>query len=199
MRTTGIWTALVAATIIVAVVATAIILVFKYTDSQFVLGVFGFAAAIITASFQYRAAKDKETEARLFTQKQGVYSDLINMLMGMFHAKKTSLTDDEQAELISKLRQIRTQLLIWGSSATLLALDKMSALQEQSPLPINGTKWMSELFAAIRKDLGHRDPHGASLEMALGMLNEPDRSVLRAAIQNPGEAANLHQSMQVKR
>ncbi len=39
---------------------------------------------------------------------------------------------------------------------------------------------MAELFSLIRKDLGHKDPGEAGLEIALGMLIEPDRTILRS-------------------
>lgn len=187
MSPVSIWTAFVAAIVLIAAIVGAIVVVFKFTDSAFVLGVLPIAAAIIVAAIQYRAAKDKETDARLFSQKQAAYTELIAVIMGLFHEKKTNPTPDEQTALVKKLQSIRTQLVIWGSSSTLLTLDKMGLITpDTSGLPIEGMKWMAELFAAIRKDLGHKDPHGAALEMALGMLNEPDRSLLRAAIRKAG-------------
>ncbi|MFZ2032087.1 MAG: hypothetical protein WAU68_17380 [Vitreimonas sp.] len=184
MRPNGLWASLLIVVAVVGCGVAALVALFHFTDSNFVLSIFGIAAAIITASIQYRAAKDKETDARLFTDKREVYSQLVSTLMNLFHENKTDPTKEDQEALVQKLRGIRTQLLVWGSAATLRALDSLSAglEPEASGLPISGTKWMAELFGAIRTDLGHKDPPGAALEMALGMLNEPDRSTLRAAI-----------------
>jgi hypothetical protein len=187
MRPIGVWTAAMVAIALIATTVGAIVFVFRFTDSEFVLGVLPIAAAIIVAAIQYRAAKDKETEARLFSQKQAAYTELIDVIMGLFHEKKSNLTSDEEATLVKSLQRIRTQLVVWGSSETLLTLDKIGFItSDTSGLPIKGIKWMAELFAAIRRDLGHKDPPGAALEMALGMINEPDRSVLRAEIKKVG-------------
>ena len=187
MRPIGIWTALTVSIVLVAAILGAMVVAARRTNSDFVLGVLPIAAAIIVAAFQYRAAKDKETDARLFSQKQAAYTDLIGVVMELFHEKKIDPTPDEQASLVRKLQKIRTQLVIWGSSATLLTLDKMGLITpDTSGMAITGTKWLAELFAAIRKDLGHKDPQGAALEIALGLLKEPDRSQLRAAIAKSG-------------
>ncbi|NWG52866.1 MAG: hypothetical protein HXY28_04025 [Hydrogenophilaceae bacterium] len=187
MRAAGLWVSLAVVLIVMAASAAAIIVVFRFTDPQFVLGVFGIAVAIITASFQYRAAKDKETDARLFSEKQAVYSDLIGTLMGLFHEKKINPTPDEQTALVKKLQAIRTKLLVWGSAETIAMLDKMGELPAAEPeqAPAHMTRWMGALFAAIRKDLGHKDPPAASLEMALGMLIPADRGRLRQQLAKP--------------
>lgn len=178
------WVSLVFLVVFVAACAAALVLVHRFTNSEFLLGVLGFVVATMTASFQYKAAKDNETNARLFTQKQEVYTDLIETLMGLFHEKKLNPTEVEQAALVKKLQNIRTKLLVWGSAATIQALDRMADIQPVSGerLPVTGTLWMSQLFAAIRKDLGHNDPPDAGKEMALGMLIPGDREVMRDAL-----------------
>jgi predicted tellurium resistance membrane protein TerC len=182
MRPKANWLGVGIVVVMMAAMTAFVVAVFKYTNSQFILGILGVAVAIITASFQYRAAKDKETESRLFSQKQAVYSELVGMTMNLFHEKKVDSNKDDQAEMVKNLQKIRTQLLIWGSAATLQALDALSGFKADSVAPTTPIIWLSGLFGAIRKDLGHKDPAGAALEMALGVLNEPDRSQVRAAI-----------------
>ncbi|MBA3324628.1 MAG: hypothetical protein H0T41_04955 [Rhodobacteraceae bacterium] len=97
--------------------------------------------------------------------------------MGLLYEKKVNSTSDEQADLVKKLQAIRTKLLVWGSATTIAALDKMVELPSDGPVTM--TRWMGTLFAAIRKDLGHKDPPDASLEMAVGMLISADRARLR--------------------
>lgn len=162
----------------------AITLALQFTDSNFTIGVLGAVAAIVTASLQYRAAKDRETDARLFSQKQEVYSKLIETVMGLFNQKGAPRTEQQQTKLVTTLQEIRTQLLIWGSFDTVFILDQASTLggdANKAPLETaaEGTRWLSKLFASIRRDLGHKDTKQSSTELALGMLNEPDRSKVR--------------------
>lgn len=184
MRSNGLWASILIVVLVVGAGVVGLIALFLYTNTQFVLGVFGVGVAIITASINYRAAKEKEIDSRLFADKRTVYTELVGTVMGLFHEKKINPTEEEQKSLVKKLQGLRTQLLVWGSADTLQALDQMSGLQQPdtSGLPIAGTRWLARLFSAIRTDLGHKDPPGAALEMALGMLNEPDRSNLRAAM-----------------
>jgi hypothetical protein len=187
MRPVGIWTALTVAIALVAAIVIAIVLAFYFTESGFILGLLSVAGAIVIAAIQYRTAKDNETDARLFSQKQAAYSGLIGLIMRMFHEKRTNPTPAQQAALIKELQNIRTQLIIWGSSETILSLDRMGLITpDPSGMPTDGIKWMAELFAAIRKDLGHKDPPDAAMEIALGMLKAPDRSSLRDAIMKAG-------------
>jgi hypothetical protein len=179
---------LAALTVLVVAIVGAIVAIFRYTNSAFILGVLPVAAAIIVAAIQYRQAKDKETDARLFSEKQAAYTNLIGLIMGLLHEKAVEATSEGQPALVAKLQSIRTQLVIWGSSLTLLTFDKMGSLAtDASGIPVAATKWMAELLGAIRKDLGHKDPPGAAMEMALGILKEPDRSIVRAAIMKSGK------------
>jgi hypothetical protein len=160
-----------------------LIVIQKVTGSDFVLGVLGFAVATITASIQYNAAKTKEAEARLFLQKQEIYSELVETIMNLMNQSKVGIATDTD-ELGEKFRKIRTKLLIWGSEATLTAFDGLSTkLTKNDGTPeeitARGTLVLKGLFGSIRRDLGHKDSIGADLEFALGILNEPDRSNVR--------------------
>jgi hypothetical protein len=180
---TGLWSSLFVVLVVLGAGAAALIAAYRYTNSEFLLGVLGVAVAIITASVQYRAAKDKETQAHLFAQKQQVYTDLIETLMGLFHEKKSNPSPVEQGVLVKKLQQIRTKLLVWGSASTIQALDKMGEIPSATEhTAATGTMWMSQLFTAIRKDLGHRDPPNAGDEIAIGMLIPADRETMRKAL-----------------
>jgi hypothetical protein len=79
-----------------AVVATAILLLVfflwlldQFIESDFALALLGFAGAIATASFQYRAVKDRETAARLFSEKQKVYTELTETIRTSFIVRET--------------------------------------------------------------------------------------------------------------
>src|SRR5947207_13987997 len=183
MRSDGLWAAVAVVVVLVAAAVGALVAALRFTNSAFVLGVLSVAAAIIVAAIQYSQRKDKETDARLFSEKQAAYTELVGLIMGLLHEQTVGTGSEVQPDLVAKLRGIRTQLVIWGSSATLLTFDNMGSLAaDTTGMPIGATKWMAELLGAIRKDLGHKDPSGAALEMALGILKEPDRSAMRVAI-----------------
>lgn len=183
MRANRLWSASLVFTLVIALGVAGLATLFHFTDSQFVLSVFGIAVAVITASINYRAAKNKETNARLFADKREVYVDLVQTVMNLLHERKANPTVEEQAALVKKFQTLRTQLLVWGSAATVLALDKMGEMEAKpESAPANMTVWMAQLFAAIRKDLGHEDTPEESVELALGMLIPKDRAVVRAEL-----------------
>ncbi|MEM1391004.1 MAG: hypothetical protein AAGG45_07965 [Pseudomonadota bacterium] len=187
MRQRQFWSVLFKVIVLFIALVLAAWFILQFSDSNFVLGVIGAVVAIITASMQYRAAKDRESDARLFAQKQEVYSDLIETVMGLFGGVKGKSAELTEMQLAEKLQSIRTKLLVWGSFETLNALNKLSYLgsdsaENQLDVAARGSEWLSELFRGIRRDLGHKDPADAHLELALSILNEPDRTNVRNRI-----------------
>ncbi|MBI1385434.1 MAG: hypothetical protein GC150_11035 [Rhizobiales bacterium] len=180
----SMWSALAVAGALVALLLAAIVVVHWFAGSQIVLSAISLATAIIVASIQYKSAKDKETDARLFTQKQAVYTELMDTIMRLFHDRKVELSEGEQAELARKFQTIRTKLIIWGSYDTIRHLDQMGTIADdlEDGDPTKGLLWLGNTFAAMRKDLGHRDPTNAGAELALGMLKPSDREKARAKI-----------------
>jgi len=116
MRSTKLWMSLLVTSLFLLLPSCLAVLIYRFTNSEFVLGLISVAAAVITASIQYREAKSKEVDARLFGEKQKVYSELIGTIMTLFHERRTNPTAQEQAVLVKKLQQIRTELIIWGSA-----------------------------------------------------------------------------------
>jgi hypothetical protein len=169
---------------IILIAIVSIIIAYKNTSAQIVLGVLGFSAAIITASMQYKSAKDRETESRLFSEKQPVYSKLVKLILNI---SENMQTDDGSAadELVKQFKDIRTELIIWGHHETILAFDDFAKLNpEGTPEEIvsEGIKKIARLFSAIRSDLGHKDPDTAGRDLALGMLKPPDRERVAAIL-----------------
>jgi hypothetical protein len=109
----NIWTAIAVVAAVIVLFGAVIWLLDQFIDSDLALAFLGFAGAIATASFQYRAAKDRETEARLFSEKQQVYTELTETIMSLFHGQKTPALHIDQAELVKKLQIIRTKLIVW--------------------------------------------------------------------------------------
>ncbi|MDP6833377.1 MAG: hypothetical protein QF512_20665, partial [Alphaproteobacteria bacterium] len=154
----------------------------NYVGAQFTIGVLGFAAAIITASIQYRSAKDKETDSRLFSEKQSIYTELMETMMGFIHQAKDPEWKFDEEEFVPRLQAIKTKLIVWGSFDTIRTLDKMGEIEVKTDDPSHMLVWLGELMANIRKDLGHKDPNDAGIEIALGLIIPTDRAALRNTI-----------------
>lgn len=166
---------------VLAACTYSIILLHEKTGSQVVLGIFGLAGGLIGAAYQYRLAKEKEAEARLFNEKQKVYSNLISTFFSMYQPDSLRQQPIDHIELARQLSNIRTALIVWGSFETIKSLDRLSvpdADVEADPLKW-GLSRQGELLAAIRRDLGHKDPQEAGIEIALGIISGEERAEVR--------------------
>lgn len=164
------------ALLILGGIVVALIALYKFTQSDFVLGVLGAVASVGLASYQFRKAKEREVEARLFSEKAAVYKRLIELIGTLFKQQKTGGADVEK--LGETLQDIRTQLIIWGGSKTIQVLDSMGDNSAETD-PRALVRWLASLYAEIRKDLGHKDKEGAALEIALGHVIVTDRHMFR--------------------
>ena len=179
-KTSQVLLGLACVLVVLAGATYALILLSEKTGSQVAVAILGVAGALVGAAYQFRLAKEKEAEARLFSEKQKVYSELITTIFSLF--QNFSPTDEN--EITRRLFHIRTSLIIWGSFETLKCLDALSVLDtehERNPLKW-GIKKQAELFAAIRKDLGHKDPINAGLEIAIGIIKGDERDNVRSQI-----------------
>ena len=136
------------------------------------------------AAYQFRLAKEKEAEARLFTEKQKVYSNLISTIFSIYQPEALKQKQPKDIEYARKFNEIRTSLIVWGSFETIKCLDSLS--MSDAELQLDPLKWglkrQAALFAAIRKDLGHKDPDDAGLEIAIGAIKGAERAEVRTKI-----------------
>lgn len=172
-----------------AVIAIVLLLAGGYfSNPDVVVALIGLGGGIFGGLQQYRWAKEAEVNGRLFSEKQAVYAELITLIMSMFRpeALRSKNAQKTQAQLASELLGIRTKLIIWGSADTVRALDEASTLADYSVVDVleRGLRWQERLFTAIRIDLGHTDPPGTGLEIALGLLTSEDRAKVRARLAN---------------
>jgi hypothetical protein len=189
-KPTTIWTALAVVSAIIVLACAAIWFLSQFVESEFALAILGIAGAIITASYQYRVAKNREAEARLFSEKQAVYTDLIETIMDIFYnvkeGSKNGLSEDDISQ---KFRLIKTKLLVWGSFDMIRSLDQLGEVgldvQDKSD-PKSGLIWLSRLIGHMRKDLGHKDPKDSLTEIALGLIVPEERVKIREALARDG-------------
>lgn len=189
-KPTNIWTALAVVSAVIVLACAAIWFLSQFVKSDFALAILGFAGAIATASYQYRVAKNREAEARLFSEKQAIYTELTETIMEIFYsAKEDSEHRIGPEERAQKFRLIRTKLLVWGSFDTILSLDQMGEIGldvQKTNDPTTGLEWLSRLIAHMRKDLGHKDPKNSVMEIALGLIVPKERVKIREKLTRAG-------------
>ena len=160
---------------------------------EVIIAVIGFFVTILVASTQYSAAKDRETQARLFQHKQEVYVKIVRMIMQLIY-QKGDASEGNIEKITQDFRDIKTNLIIWGSFKTIETLNKVTEFQTQGGNPdsdgVEVTLWFKELFGHIRKDLGHNDTDVEILEIALSNLNEPDKTRVKNQINSMSQTTN---------
>lgn len=158
----------------------------KIAESDIIVATLGFAGAVIVASIQYRLAKNREAEARLFSEKQKVYADLIQTIMDTFQDVKKPNARQGANNISEKLIKIKPKMIIWGSFGTIASLDRMGDLKDSSgdtDTLVVGLERLGDLIDNIRRDLGHtNDPENAGKEIALGFVTHSERPAVRARI-----------------
>jgi len=133
--------------------------------------IFAFLTAMLSVlGWIYSSAKNtqREVEARLFSEKAELYKKIFGLFPDIL--KKMKLGELEpakyrqkniqknQRELLEKMIDIKSELLIWGSDKTI------EAWAEIEDSPTNDTekqtnmvlKW-GRLYSCMRADLGHKD------------------------------------------
>lgn len=152
------------------------ILIVHFTSGEFTLGLITVFATVWIASQQYKKAKEREAEARLFLEKSKIYEEIVEIIFSLFAAAKGLSGNVEQEELTRKMLEIRKRLIIWGSFEAIEALDAISDVEEgEATSPELMFKKLGALYSSVRSDLSHNDPPDAGIKIALGSLVASDR------------------------
>lgn len=129
--------------------------------------IFAFLTAILSVlGWIYSSAKNsqREIEARLFSQKADLYGKIFDIFPGLLKRAKgmpvrnRSNEDRDSDDLPSKLIDIKTGLLIWGSEETIRAWIRVesNAYDKEADLARQALNF-GKLYKSMRFDLGHRD------------------------------------------
>lgn len=133
--------------------------------------IFAFLTAILSVlGWIYSNAKNsqREIESRLFSEKAALYKKIFTLFPDAVKKIKLieidSTTNDEdgtgngERELLEKMIDIKSELLIWGSEETIKSWVDMENVvadhgRDQTRLMLNWGK----LYSCMRADLGHSD------------------------------------------
>lgn len=123
--------------------------------------------------WQFDKTKRKEADARIFAQRAEIYHRFVVTLRDILFSEKGWAPKKSQAELTKEMSNITFDMIVWGGQDT---IRKMKSMSEQDTPDVGETlRRMSELYRAIRKDLGHSDDSTLSDDIVLTMLLPEER------------------------
>jgi cbb3-type cytochrome oxidase subunit 3 len=149
-------------------------------SGQVALGCITFIGGIWLAFWNMRKAREKEAESRIFSQKAEAYEALVTILRDLFMASKGWAPSTEAAEVAKSLMVIRYKMIVWGGQATIRAISALEAVPPGNP----GAQFLavSDLYAAIRADLGHQDDPSLAEDLFLTQITEEDKASVRTML-----------------
>jgi hypothetical protein len=152
---------------------------FFVSNAEFALGVGGICATLYGASYQFRVAKEREANSRLFAEKSKAYEGMINIVLSLFKSIKGMGPKTDNLKLAERLMDVRAKLIVWGAFDTIKALDQLGDVSGAASDPKKTIRILGDMYEAMRRDLGHSDPPGSGLEIALGNIHANERDQLR--------------------
>lgn len=156
--------------LVLTALAAMLIGIWMLTETKFVLGLFGGAVTIILATYQYRKAKEREVEGRLFESKAEIYQGIADLVKTILLSAKGIGAPQPEVDLARRLIDYRARMIVWSSIETLEAYDQLSKMEGKDIAHVFTT--MARLYECMRKDLGHRDPTGSGLKIMLGNITD---------------------------
>lgn len=147
-------------------------------NGQIALGCLTFLGGIWLAFWNVRKSREKEAESRIFAQKAAVYEDLVNILRDLFMAQKGWAKEKSENQLAKSLMVIRYKMIVWGGQDTIRAISAFEAVPDDAPI---GDRFLaaSNLYTAIRRDLGHQDDSEFGEELFLTQIIASDKENVR--------------------
>ena len=142
------------------------------------LGCITFVGTTWLALWQFQKTKQKEADARVFSERAAVYQRLINITRDMLYSSRGWSEDTPVEDRAKQLSAITYEMTIWGGQDTVRALLAMVRTVD----PTNtGDMFlrMSNLFKAIRKDLGHKDDAQMPDDLLLQLMKYEDHEQIR--------------------
>nr|WP_070959548.1 hypothetical protein [Hyphomonas sp. Mor2] len=160
---------IIACLLLVGIVAI-VIVGWKFTSTEFVLGVAGIGSTIAVASYQYRRAKEREVSGRLFESKSAIYEGIADLVKDLILSDRDQERALSEKEMTRRLMTYRAKMIVWSSYETIEAYDRLS--QSPPPSTVDMFVAMAQLYECMRKDLGHSDEPGVGMNIMLGNITD---------------------------
>jgi hypothetical protein len=157
-------------------------------SGQVALGCLTFIGGIWIAVYNVRKSREKDAESRIFAQKAEVYESLVNILRDIFMANKGWSAPFDPGETGKALMIIRYKMIVWGGQDTVRAI----AAFEQVPDSEIGQRFLAiaNLYAAIRRDLGHQDDARFAEDLFLTQIVAGDKEEVRGLLREARRQGN---------
>lgn len=145
------------------------------------LGLITFFGTAWLGIWSFNRTKEKEAESRLFSERIVIYEQLVNVIKNATFATRGWYEPQTEDEIAREIADIRFRMIAWGGQRTIRAI---ADFETRSATGQIGDTFLaaSNLYAAIRADLGHKDDEGFADEIVLTQITTEEREVARAAI-----------------
>jgi hypothetical protein len=128
----------------------------KEMNAQVAASLVVFVASTWFALWNFQKTKEKEAESRHFVERAKIYDKLVKFLQYFHFQSKGWVPKRDEEDVARELGELRYEMIIWGGKDTIRAIMKLEDFSPDSdPGMIFST--ISNLYGAIRKDLGHKD------------------------------------------
>jgi hypothetical protein len=156
---------------------------FASLDGQTAVALATFVGTTWFAIWSFQKTKRKEAEAQLFSEKAKVYGRILDLLRDVFFAQKGWIPPLDQEELAKRFGQVRFDMVIWGGQDTIRAIGAIEDAHGDSGKTFAA---FINLYAQIRKELGHGDDRALAEELFLAQVIAEDREKTRNLIRSGG-------------
>lgn len=149
-------------------------------SGEVALGAATFIATTWFAIWSFQKTKRKEAEAQLFPQKAAVYKKIVDLIRDIFFAQKGWGPAVAPDALAQRFGEVRFEMIIWAGQDTIRAI---TAMEEADPSnPGSSLAAAVNLYAQIRRELGHKDDPALAEELLLSQVIASDREQVRKLI-----------------
>ncbi len=148
------------------------------------LGWLTFVATTWLAIWTFQKTKRKEAEAQIFPEKAKVYKELIDIIRDVMFAQKGWGPPLDADAIAQRFGRVRYDMIVWGGQETIRAV---TAFEESSASGDMGIMFTAaaNLYANVRKELGHSDDAQLPEDMFLAQLIPQDREKVRKLMRGP--------------
>lgn len=148
-------------------------------NGQLAAALVTFVGTVSLAVWNFQRTKERESEARLFPEKAKVYAAILETIKLLVSPEEIIKNKPTQNSIVRKLLDAKFDLIIWGSPASLRAID---CLSEENLHEGDMFAKMAYLLGCMRRDLGHKLDYEDCEWMVLYMIKTDDKPKTQALI-----------------
>ena len=126
-------------------------------EAEVLTTIFAALATVIGVMWTHTLAKKREIAEREFANKRSSYGGLLDFIFDLFTSVKKDKPIDIGSELITRMINIKKDLLTWADIEVIRAWNDVETISSQGGDAKQVLGKLDALLRAIRKDLGKED------------------------------------------